>query len=84
MLFAVKERREGLTHNTGFWGEGGGAQGEGIGLFTVQKGTILKKCLNTFVPHCGLRRFQRLDAIQTVCFSLPRLRRRQKETLLAG
>ena len=40
-------------------GGGGGTQGEGT------KRTILKKCLNTFVPHCGLRRFQRLDAIQT-------------------
>ena len=64
MLFAVKERGEGIKHNTGFGG-GGGLQGEGIGLFTVQKGTIIKKCVNTFVPHCGLRRFQRLDAIQT-------------------
>ena len=43
----------------GFEGRGWGTQREEI------KRTILKKCLNTFVPHCGLRWFQRLDAIQT-------------------
>ena len=52
MLFTVKERLEGLKYNFGFRGRGGGTQGEGIGMFTVQKGVILKKSLNTFVPHC--------------------------------
>ena len=30
---------------------GGGTQGEGIGMSTVQKGAILEKCLNTFASH---------------------------------
>ena len=31
---------------------GGGRQGKGIGKSSIQKGAILRKCLNTFVPHC--------------------------------
>ena len=29
-----------------------GRQGKGISMSTMQKGAILPKCLNTFVPHC--------------------------------
>ena len=32
-------------------GRGWGRQGMGIGMSTTQKGAILRKCLNTFVPH---------------------------------
>ena len=35
-------------------GRDGGRQGKGIGKSTIQKGAILRKCLNTFVPHCRL------------------------------
>ena len=55
MLFVVKERLEGLRKTLILWGGGGGTQGEGIGMSTVQKGAILLKCLNTFVPHCSFR-----------------------------
>ena len=43
MLFAGKERLEGLKHNISFEGGGGGVgtPGEGIGLSTIQKGVIL-------------------------------------------
>ena len=46
MLFVVKERLEGLKYNIDLGGGGGGTQGEGIGMSTVQKGAI--------VPHCSL------------------------------
>ena len=46
MLFVVKERLEGLKYNIDFGGGGGGTQGEGIGMSTIQKGAI--------VPHCSL------------------------------
>ena len=29
-----------------------GRQGKGISISTMQKGAILRKCVNTFVPHC--------------------------------
>ena len=32
---------------------GYGKQAKGIGMFTMQKEAILRKCLNTFVPHCS-------------------------------
>ena len=33
--------------------EGGrGTEGKGIGMSTMKKGSILQKCVNTFVPHC--------------------------------
>ena len=48
-----QERLEGLNTTLILEGGGKGTQGEGIGMSTVQKGCILKKCLNTFVPHCG-------------------------------
>ena len=53
MLFEVQERLEGLEYNIDFGGGGGGTQGKGIGMFTMQKGAILKKCLHTFVPYCS-------------------------------
>ena len=37
MLFVDKERLEGLKHNIGFRETGWGTQGEGIGMFNVQK-----------------------------------------------
>ena len=52
MLSEVKERLEGPKYNIDFGGRGGGRQGKGIGKSTIQKGAILRKCLNTFVPHC--------------------------------
>ena len=33
-------------------GRGWGRQGKGISISTMQKGAILQKCVNTFVPHC--------------------------------
>ena len=33
-------------------GRGWGRQGKGISISTMQKGAILRKCVNTFVPHC--------------------------------
>ena len=55
MLSEVKERLEGPKYNIDFvGGRGGGRQGKGIGKSTIQKGAILWKCLNTFVPHCSL------------------------------
>ena len=52
MLSEVKERLEGPKYNIDFGGRGGGRQGKGIGKSTIQKGAILWKCLNTFVPLC--------------------------------
>ena len=52
-LSEVKERLEGPKYNIDFGeGRGGGRQGKGIGKSTIQKGAILRKCLNTFFPHC--------------------------------
>ena len=31
---------------------GWGRQGKGISISTMQKGAILRNCVNTFVPHC--------------------------------
>ena len=39
-------RLEGPKDNTDFGGKG-------IGMPTMQKGAILQKCPNTFVPHCS-------------------------------
>ena len=36
-------------------GRGWGRQGKGISISTMQKGAILRKCVNTFVPHCSYR-----------------------------
>ena len=33
-------------------GKGWGTQGKGISIFTMQKGAILRKSVNTFVSHC--------------------------------
>lgn len=38
-------------------GRGGGRQGKGKGMSTLQKGAILQMGLNTFVPHCNLSLF---------------------------
>ena len=46
MFLVVKERLEGPKYNIDFGGRGGGRQGGGIGMSTVQKGAI--------VPHCSL------------------------------
>ena len=35
-------------------GRGWGKQGKGISISSMQKGAILRKCVNTFVPHCRL------------------------------
>ena len=53
MLFEVKERLEGLEYNIDFGRREWGTQGKGIGMSTMQKGAILQKCLNTFVPYCS-------------------------------
>ena len=52
MLSEVKKRLEGPNFNIDFRGGGWGRQGKGIGISTMQKGAILRKCVNTFVPHC--------------------------------
>ena len=49
----VKERLEGPKYDIDWGGRGWGRQGKGIGMSTMQKGAILRKCLNTFVPHCS-------------------------------
>ena len=45
MLSEVKKRLEGPKFNIDFGGKG-------ISISTMQKGAILRKCVNTFVPHC--------------------------------
>ena len=54
MLSEVKKRLEGPKYNIDFGGGGRGLgrQGKGISISTMQKGAILRKCVNTFVPHC--------------------------------
>ena len=52
MLSELKERLEGPKYNIDFGGRGWGRQGKGISISTMQKGAILRKCVNTFVPHC--------------------------------
>ena len=54
MLSEVKERLEGLKYHLdfrerGWWNTGGGDRY----MFTMEKGVILQKCLNTFVPYCS-------------------------------
>ena len=51
MLPKVKERLEGPEYNIDFGWMGWGRQGKGIGMSTMEEGAILRKCLNTFVPH---------------------------------
>ena len=52
MLSEVKKdlRVENTTLILGGWGWG--RLGKGISISTMQKGAILQKCVNTFVPHC--------------------------------
>ena len=38
-----------LHQNSGWWNTGGRDRY----MFTMEKGVILQKCLNTFVPHCS-------------------------------
>ena len=45
MLFVVKERLEGLKHNSGLGGRGGSTQGQRIGMSTVQKGPFYRSVL---------------------------------------
>ena len=52
MLSEVKKRLEGPNFNIDLGGRGWGRQGKGISISTMQKGAILRKCVNTFVPHC--------------------------------
>ena len=44
MLLVVKERLEGPKYNIDFGGGGGNTQGEGKGMSTVQKGSIVLHC----------------------------------------
>ena len=56
MFVLVEQRRDGLKCNIGLGGGGGGGgtlTQVRIDMSTIQKGVILWKCLNTFVPHCG-------------------------------
>ena len=53
MLSEVKEGLEGPKCNIDFGGRGWDRQGKGIGMATTQKGAVLGKRLNTFVPHCS-------------------------------
>ena len=53
MLSEVKKKTWGSKIQHWFWGgRGWGRQGKGISISTMQKGAILRKCVNTFVPHC--------------------------------
>ena len=55
-LFEVEQRRDGLKCNIGLGGRGGGTLTQrGIEMSTMQKGIILWKCLNTFVPYSGYK-----------------------------
>ena len=52
MLSEVKQRLEGPKFNIDFGGKGLGRQGKEIIISTMQSKPILRKCVNTFVPHC--------------------------------
>ena len=52
MLSVVKEGLEAPKFNIAFGGRGWVRQGKRISISTMQKGAILRKCVNTFVPHC--------------------------------
>ena len=53
MLSEVKKRLEDPKYNIDFGGgRGWGRQGKGISISTVQKGGILRECVDTFVPDC--------------------------------
>ena len=53
MLSEVKKGLEGPKFKIDFGEEGLGRQGKGISISTMQKGAILWKCVNTFVPNCS-------------------------------
>ena len=65
MLFVEKERLKGLKQNIGFGGRGGGTQGEGIGMFTVQKGPFYRSVST---------RLSLIIAMITVHFNYPKRR----------
>ena len=53
MLSEVKKKDLRLQNSTlNLGGRGWGRQGKGISISTMQKGAILRKCVNNFVPHC--------------------------------
>ena len=53
MLSEVKKKDLRVQNSTLILGgRGWGRQGKGISKSTMQKGAILGKCVNTFVPHC--------------------------------
>ena len=56
MLSEVKKRLEDPKYNIDFGGGGGGRgwgrQEKGISISTMQKGAILRECVDTFVPDC--------------------------------
>ena len=51
------------------WGRGWGREGKGISISTMQKGAILQKCVNTFVPHCSFHKKKKL-VLQMVALDL--------------
>ena len=53
MISEVKKKDLKVQNSTLiFGGRGWGRQGKGISISTIQKGAILRKCVNTFVPLC--------------------------------
>ena len=53
MLSEVKKKDLRVQNSTLILGgRGRGRQGKGISISTMQKAAILRKCVNTFVPHC--------------------------------
>ena len=55
MLSEVKKKDLRVQNSTLILGGGGwGRQWKGISKSTMQKGAILLKCVNTFVPHYGV------------------------------
>ena len=52
MLSEVKKNFRIQNSTLTLVGRGWGRQGKGISISTVQKGVILWKCVNSFVPHC--------------------------------
>ena len=53
MLSEVKKDLRVQNSTVSLGGRGWGRQGKEISKSTKQKGAILWKCVNTFVPHCS-------------------------------
>ena len=69
MLSEVKERLEGPKYNMDFRGEGVGVDRvRGYKVHYAKRG-ILRNCLNTFVPHCSLKKKKKKNQIADAGFN---------------